>query len=59
MTRDQCVARTFTGLRCPFAARHAHETPDGRLRLCQVHLRTIKRRERLGSEADLLARWRA
>lgn len=49
-----------TGTRCPFAAKHLHYTQTGgyKLRLCNVHLRTIKRRERLGSDDELVARWR-
>lgn len=60
MSRDQCEATLARGTRCHFAAKHLHYTQAGgyKLRLCQVHLRTILRRERLGSDADLVARWR-
>jgi hypothetical protein len=47
------------GARCHFAGKHTHKTQAGdTLKLCQVHLRTIKRRERLGSDDELVARWR-
>lgn len=59
MTRDQCDAMLLRGARCPFAAKHVHKTQAGdTLKLCGLHLRTIKRRERLGSDEELAQRWR-
>jgi hypothetical protein len=59
MSRDQCDATLNRGARCHFAAKHKHRTQAGdRLRLCDVHLRTILRRERLGSDEELTRRWR-
>lgn len=60
MSRDQCDATLARGARCHFAAKHLHYTHAGgyKLRLCNVHLRTILRRERLGSDDELVARWR-
>lgn len=46
------------GTKCPFHAKHTHRTQAGeKLALCGVHLRTILRRERLGSDDELTARW--
>ena len=55
----QCQARYADGTACPHAAKHTHRTQQGdRLQLCGIHLRTILRRERLGSDEELAARWR-
>lgn len=55
----QCSARFKDGTACPHAAIHSHRSQQGDLlRLCGVHLRTILRRERLGSDEELAARWR-
>lgn len=54
-----CSARFVDGTKCPHAARHHHRTQAGDLlALCGVHMRTILRRERLGSDEELTARWR-
>jgi hypothetical protein len=58
-SEGRCDATLSRGARCHFAATHHHHTQAGdRLALCGVHLRTIKRRERLGSDEELTARWR-
>ena len=55
----QCQATFKDGTNCPFHAKHHHRTQQGdRLSLCGIHLRTILRRERLGSDEELAARWR-
>jgi hypothetical protein len=58
-SEHRCDAAFLRGGRCHFAAHHVHRTQGGDLlQLCGVHLRTIKRRERLGSDEELTARWR-
>lgn len=55
----QCEASYLRGARCPHAAKHVHRTQQGdKLLLCGLHLRTILRRERLGSDEELARRWR-
>lgn len=55
----QCQARFADGTNCPHQAKHRHRTQAGDLlALCGVHLRTILRRERLGSDTELAERWR-
>lgn len=60
--RNQCEARihpSLGGSRCQFAAKHAHRAQTGdMIHVCSVHLRTILKRERLGSDEEILARWR-
>ena len=58
-SEGQCDATLNRGARCCYAAKHTHRTQQGdKLSLCDVHLRTILRRERLGSDEELTARWR-
>lgn len=56
----QCQARVskaYGGHRCQHAAKHTHHVDPITVKVCEIHLRTLLRRERLGSEQTLLDRW--
>jgi hypothetical protein len=61
MTIDpQCEAYLARGPRCHFAAKHFHRAQTGhKFHLCDVHLRTILRRERIGSDEEKVRDWLA
>lgn len=60
--KDQCQARVskaYGAHKCQHAAKHTHYVDPIHVKVCETHLRTLLRRERLGTVPALLDRWNA